>query len=160
MAFCSNCGAKMDDGAKFCTVCGYAPEAASAAGYQQPYTAAAVVYTEPSDITSEFSPEDIEENRKLAALVYLGVFLWLPFLAAPKSEYCRFHANQAVSLFILYLLCSLCMIVPFIGWIVGGVGYIVTFIFNIMGFCRAWNRKAKKLPICGSWVFFKYKIAE
>lgn len=155
MAFCPNCGSKLEDGAKFCAVCGYATEQAQG-GAGQPYVAP--VYKDPNDFTDQYAPEDIGENKKLAALSYLGVLVFLPFLASPKSEYCRFHANQSVALMVLTLLCSLCLIVPFLGWIVGGVGDVVCLVFLIMGFVRAWKGKAKALPICGKWTFFKVKL--
>ncbi len=104
--------------------------------------------------TPQATPDAIE-NKGLAALCYVSlIFVVIALLANGKSPFVRHHANQAVGVNVLMLLCVLVMIIPFIGWIVGGIGYLVVFIFMIVGFANAMGYKTSTLPICGNWKFF------
>lgn len=45
--------------------------------------------------------EDIEHNRPLAVLSYVGPFVVIPLVFARESKFARFHANQGLILFLL-----------------------------------------------------------
>ena len=97
------------------------------------------------------SPE-AESYRILTALSYLSlIFLFLTLILGGDSNYVRKHANQAVALNLWYLLCAVCCIVPFLGWIVGGVGSIAGFIFMLICFFRALRYDFYTIPITGKW---------
>jgi uncharacterized membrane protein len=51
----------------------------------------------------EFTPEDIQKNKDMAALSYLWLFSIIVFLARRDSLFVRLHAKQGVVLFILSL---------------------------------------------------------
>ena len=55
----------------------------------------------PDSASPNIDPADIEKNKTMAGLAYLIFFL--PLLACPDSKYGRYHANQALLLFILGL---------------------------------------------------------
>ena len=46
-----------------------------------------------NDITQQFAPEDIQKNKVISALSYLGILFFLPLVAAPESRFGKFHAN-------------------------------------------------------------------
>lgn len=93
--------------------------------------------------------KDIEENKVLAVLSYLGILFLVPLLAAPKSKFAKFHANQGCVLFIAEVALTMVWIIPILGWIVGFVGGIGTLVLAIMGIINALNGKAVKLPLIG-----------
>ena len=63
-----------------------------------------------------FTQEDIDKNKTIAGLAYIIFFL--PLIACPDSRYGRFHANQALILFIVGLAGSIILsIIPIIGTI-------------------------------------------
>lgn len=169
MAKCPKCNAELADDAKFCTACGEKLEAA--AQPQQPIpeapkteaeapkaeTAAASAAAATSntlqdlnntpDITDQFDAADINDNKVMAILCYLGWLILIPLIAS-KSRYVKFHANQGLILFIAGFL----SIIPLVGWVIS----IVAFILAILGIINAINGRAKQLPIIGKFSLIKY----
>lgn len=47
-----------------------------------------------SDMTSQFDPRDIQNNKVMAILAYFGILVLIPIFAAKESKFARFHANQ------------------------------------------------------------------
>ncbi len=127
MAFCSKCGAQMEDDVKVCPACGYNTEEKKAVDISS-------TITDTADRTAEFDPTDIANNKVMAVLAYLGWLLLITILAAPNSKFARFHANQGIILFI-------CGFIPVLNFI--------AFIFCIIGIVNVVNGKAKELPIIG-----------
>ncbi len=97
------------------------------------------------------SPE-AAQYRILTALSYLSpLFLIIMLVLGGEYNYVRKHAQQALALLMWYFLCSLCMIVPFLGWLVGGVGMVVGFVFMIICVVRALKYDIYEIPITGKW---------
>ncbi len=59
---------------------------------------------EKTRINYDFSDEDIEENKNLAAFAYLGIFFLLPFAKRNESDFCKAHAKQGIAVFIMSLI--------------------------------------------------------
>ncbi len=149
MAFCTKCGSNIPDGENFCPNCG-APTAPAGA-YQQP------VCANPNDHTDDFTSEDINRTQYLCALCYISfLFGILGLLAEPNSKFLRYHLNQVLMLNIFLVVCTVAAIVPFLGWVVCGVGTIVYFVFMVMGIVRACKGKAVDLPIIGKYTVFHW----
>ncbi len=167
MAFCGNCGTKIENDVKFCSGCGTAVAAPAQPTQQQaqptpppaqevpaqapPNTV--VTQSEPVDVTHLFSPEDIEKNKAMGILAYLVFFV--PLIAAKDSAYAKFHANQGFVLFLGYVICSTLWIIPILGWIAAPICYVVVTVLEIMGLIHSISGKARKLPIAGKFKIFK-----
>ncbi len=135
MAFCSNCGKEIPDGAKSCPACGVK------------LVASAKKTVENWDHTDEFDAADISDNKVYALSAYLfslvGVFLC--HILAKKSDYAQFHAREALKIHItsivVYLLsvlfCWTC-IVPVAGVII----CIILFVVKIIAFVQVCLGKA------------------
>lgn len=167
MAFCGNCGTKVEDGKKFCPECGTVMEAKAPQQQPQPQQQAPqqaqpqVQYQQPvqaqpapntkggADYTAQFDPADIEANKMMALLSYIIFFI--PLLAAKGSKYAMFHANQGLILFLAGVVVSIAgSIIPILGWfIILPVGCIIVAVLGIMGIINAWKGVAKDLPIIG-----------
>jgi uncharacterized membrane protein len=66
--------------------------------------------------TGTFEQTDIDDNKVMAGLAYLIFFL--PLLVCPQSRYAKFHANQALLLFIVAIVGNIILgIIPIIGWL-------------------------------------------
>lgn len=102
-----------------------------------------------------FDPQDIQDNKAISAVGYLGFLFFLPLVVSKNSAFGRFHANQALVLFIASMICSFVMVIPIVGWIVGAVGGIACFVFMIMGIVNAASGNAKELPIIGKFRIIK-----
>ncbi len=173
MAFCSKCGAEIEEGAKFCQVCGEATEAKAASD-----SVADTVkdkfneFNNTADTTNECDPADIENNKVMAVLSYFGILVLIPIFAAKDSKFARFHANQGLVLWITALVVGIALgiVVGILGaiLILVGLGFlsiilsiissavsIAFLVLAILGIVNAATGKAKELPIIGKFKILK-----
>ena len=141
MAFCSNCGTKVEDGVKFCPNCG------AAVGPKQEekktdFTEKVAALNNTPDTTAEYDEKDIADNKVYAILSYFWILFLVPLLAAKESRFARFHANQGLVLFLASIICG---VIPIVGWILG----VVVLILEIIGIVNAAQGKAKEVPLVG-----------
>ena len=169
MAFCGNCGPKIDDNAKFCPGCGQAveapateqikteateqPKAEQAQGQQNDLSAKVANLNNTKDTTDQFDKDDIEKNKAMGLLAYILFFI--PLLAAKDSPFARYHANQGLVLFLCGLISSVLWIIPILGWIIAPILSIVITVLAVIGIINALNGKAKELPIIGKFKILK-----
>ena len=149
MAFCSNCGAQLPDNSAVCPSCGAQQD--NNANQQQAYVNQQPNYANVNgaDFTGQMDPNDIQQNKVMAVLAYFGILFLIPLLAAPNSRFARFHANQGLILFLAEVILGVIAIIPFVGWILCGLGEIAAFVFMILGIVHAANGEAKELPLIG-----------
>ena len=147
MAFCGKCGKEMEDGAKFCPHCG-----ASSTG--EPAKRAAQVEEIQAD------PNDAEQGKVMSILSYLFILCLIPLITGDykKSEYVKYHLNQGLVLFIVWIawlivsnllgflfsgvLIFLYILIRFAVWI----GVLALCVIGIMNVSKG---KMKPLPIIG-----------
>ena len=178
MAFCGNCGHKYEEGTKFCPGCGAAlaapaqPEAAPPPPPQQPaapandFGAKLQSLNNTADSTSAFDPADIQQNKAMGILAYLGPLVFIPMFAAKGSKFARFHANQGLTLFIACVAWSI--VYSILNWIILAISWRLYFISSIiglfslvflvlavLGIVNAVNGRAKELPVIGKFKFLK-----
>ena len=138
MAFCSNCGKEVPDGASVCSSCG-----ASLAGTPAAKSA------EEFDHTSDYDADDISANKVYALSAYILSFfgVLLCNVLAKESPYAQFHAREALKLdvvaIVVYvlsvLLCWTC-IVP----VAGAVLEIILIVVRIISFVQVCKGEAKE----------------
>ena len=161
MAFCRNCGAEVKDDAKFCPSCGAATSDKSDFEQKVNETAKKVAdLNNTADTTSEFDPQDIENNKVFAALAYLGVLVLVPILAAKDSKYAMYHANQGLILFIaqivLSVIVSIIISISSILGFISGIFNLIVLVVQIIGLVNAIQGRAKELPIVGKYRILNY----
>lgn len=161
MAFCNKCENQLPDGANNCPNCG-AP-----AGNTQQNTQNAQDFVNnmmnTNDTTSQFDPQDINNNKGMSVLAYIGFLFLVPLLACPNSKFARYHTNQGLVLFLLEfalgVVTGILGIIPIAGLIIGGllsaVGGIFTLVLMIMGIINAAQGQAKELPLIGKITLLK-----
>gem|GEM_PF-736475 len=103
---------------------------------------------------------DIEQNKVLAVLAYIGIFVLVPLLAAPRSRFARYHTNQGMVLFLgglaFWAATAVLAAVPLVNlitlpitiltWCLLPVGVLV---FMIIGVIHAASGEYKPLPWIG-----------
>lgn len=175
MIICSKCGTQMNDGTAFCKNCGtpvgqpqmVQPQMGMNQGAYQPQQPA----FDPYNHTAEFSAKDISDNKVMAMLPYL--FSWigvvLVLLASKESPYASFHVKQYLKVLVtqavmslISIACIVVMIIPVLGWIIGGLGLvaiaimnIILFVVTIIGFFGVCKGTAKELPIVKGLKFLR-----
>lgn len=120
-------------------------------------------FTKTQDLTGSFDGGDIESNKTMAILAYLSILVLVPLFTARNSKFAMFHVNQGIVLAIVEVVIGAVMGVlvwiPFVGMIVsivGGLVGLVCLVLAIWGIINAANGQAKKLPVIGNIVLFKY----
>lgn len=190
MANCANCGVVLVEGATECASCGApvvavmetgaAPGPAAPGGYQQAppqYQQAPPQYQQAPPQYQQVPPAggvpvsreaDIEANKAMAVLSYLGILVLIPIFAAKQSPFARFHANQGLVLFLAAVAYGIlsAIILAIVGAIVFSsysgfglytalslilnLGYIFFLVLAIMGIVNAVKGEEKRLPLIGN----------
>lgn len=113
-----------------------------------------------ADTTADYTAEDIEQNKVMALLAYLGLLFLVPMFAAPNSKYARYHANQGLVLslaavafgivyvILVFLLLAISWRLTFLTSILGLL-WIAYPVLAVIGIINALNGKAKELPLIG-----------
>lgn len=97
-----------------------------------------------NDTTSQ---QDIEKNKTMAILAYFIFFI--PLLTDAKdSKFAKFHANQALLVWLVGVV-SWFLTVTFFGAIIGLPLSLVAFVLWIIGLMNAVNGQMKRLPVIG-----------
>ncbi len=163
MAKCPNCGAPMEDNAKFCPSCGAPVNEAPKTENQGEQNKNENFFTQLNDTpdtTADYTKEDIDKNKVMGVLAYLGLLVLVPLLAAKDSKFARFHSNQGLVLLIAEGICSvlsaILSLIPF--WLIRLPIYLVQialFVLAIIGIVNAASGKAKELPLIGKITILK-----
>lgn len=166
MAFCNKCGAQIDDNAAVCPACGAQQNAANNAN-PNPIPNPIPANMQGADYSGQYDPNDVQQNKVMAVLAYIGLLFLIPLLAAPQSPYARFHTNQGLILFIVDIIVGvvggilsvILAFIPIAGPIISG---IITFLLSactlalmILGIVNAATGKAKELPVIGKFRLIK-----
>jgi uncharacterized membrane protein len=107
-----------------------------------------------------YESADIEQNKVMAVLAYLGPLVLVPILAAKDSKFAKFHANQGLVLFICSIVYWIALM--FISFVLYSISdYLGIFVhilrllniaflvLAILGIVNAINGQAKELPVIG-----------
>jgi len=168
MATCKKCGIELEEGVKKCPACGWEVEEEKA----EEATSEKIEDTiknlnDTPDSTDEFDKKDIEDNKVMAILSYIGILFLIPLLAAKDSKFARYHTNQGLVLFIADLIVgaavsvvgTILAFIPILGWIVVALvslaAGIAILALMIVGIINAANGKAKELPVIGKFRILK-----
>ena len=160
MALCTKCGAFVDDSAKVCESCGtpVGADATQNAGTQQTVFDK---FTDTEDATAAFSQEDIEKNKAMAVIAYLGILVLVPIFAAKESPFAKFHSNQGLVLLLAGIAYSIATgIINSIVHLavlrsIFSIAGLLFLALMILGIVNAVNGKAKKLPVIGDITLLK-----
>ena len=109
------------------------------------------------NVDRDFTQEDLEQNRTMAALGYIVFFV--PLIKCRDSKVGRYCANQGLILLVLMILVSILFnifaVVPFIGWLftlLGGLASFALFLIGLMCFVMMMtDGRVTDLPYVGGF---------
>jgi uncharacterized membrane protein len=107
--------------------------------------------TTPQPSSTQCDPADVQENKGITVLSYIGILCLVPLLAKKDSKFAQYHAKQGLVLFIMELIIWVLIVIPVLGWIIYVVGIITSLVLAIMGIMNVVNGKCKELPIIGKF---------
>ena len=99
---------------------------------------------QPVHITPD--PADVQQNKYIAILSYLGILLLIPMLIRRDSQFCRYHLNQGIVLFFVNIIINI--LSGFVGII--GILSIGTLILMVMGIVNCCKGVCAPLPLIGN----------
>lgn len=102
-------------------------------------------------VMPSFDKKDIEENKILACLSYIGILFLIPLLAKKDSKFCQEHAKQGIVFFIAGLILGVISMVPLLGWLVGFFGWIVMLILGLMAVIKTLQGEFWEIPVIGAY---------
>lgn len=153
MKKCSKCGAEIEDSAMKCPVCGATQITDQGEDLGKKITESFGKFNDTKETTSEYDSRDIESNKVFAILSYIGILFVVGLIAAPKSKFARFHANQGLVLFIteivLGIVSGIVSFIPVVSGIVSAVVGIISLVYMVIGIYNSASGKAKELPVIG-----------
>ena len=89
--------------------------------------------------------KDVQENKAIAILSYIGILCLVPLLAKKESKFAQFHAKQGLVLFVAEVIGM--FLIPLFG--LGALINLAALIFSIIGIVNVAGGKMAKLPIVG-----------
>lgn len=87
-----------------------------------------------------FDQKDVEENKLVAALSYLGLLFLVPLLIKKESPFAQFHAKQGLVICIAFFLFSF---IPVFGWLAN----IALLIVDVIAIIKTLNGEAWEIPV-------------
>lgn len=131
------------------------PQSTNPAPQQQPRSSS----SQPTPAAGQLDTKDIEENKLLAAISYIGIISVIVYFAKKDSAFAQFHAKQGMALFgiwvILFMAGFVIGLIPWIGWLIGLAIFFINmgvFITALIGLIQAVSGKYWKLPVIGDAV--------
>jgi len=97
------------------------------------------------------SSKDVEENKAITFLSYLGILALVPLFAKKESKFAQFHAKQGLVLFIAWFVVAwISGFIPFLGWfLIAPAVSIFGIVLVVMGLINVAKGEMKELPVIG-----------
>lgn len=93
---------------------------------------------------------DIEENKVIAAIGYLGILFLVPLLLKKESKFALFHAKQGLVLFIVEVILMILGWIPILSFLVFLI-WIGVVVLIVMGIVQALQGQYWKMPLLGDY---------
>jgi len=142
MANCKKCGKSVNKGVKFCPSCG-----------------AAVTASRSNTAVKRAGSADVEQNKTMAIVAYFLFFVPLLTGDYKKSEFLKFHTNQATVLCIASVIgwtaSSILIFALFIGLVLMPLVGIASLVLFIIGIINVVNGRMQPLPIIGKFTIIQ-----
>lgn len=106
--------------------------------------------TQPMSKMPSTNSKDIEENKVIAAIGYVGIFCLLPLILKKDSPFAHHHGKQGLVLCIAWVAIVIVGWIPVLGWLVGFLGSIAVLVLSVIGIIQALQGNMWEAPIVGN----------
>lgn len=86
-------------------------------------------------------------ERSKDIISYLGILVLFVFLWRDKEKPASGHLRQGLVLFGLEIVFTLILVVPFVGWLIGLLGWLVCALLSVRGIFKAAQGKEWSIPV-------------
>lgn len=101
--------------------------------------------------TKKVSGAEERKEDLIAILSYIGILFLVPLLVSKDNEFAQFHAKQGLVLFLYNLISGAILVIPLLGWIVGAVLMMGSFVMMVIGIVNVLKGEKKPLPLIGKY---------
>jgi len=91
-------------------------------------------------------------EKVLAALSYVWVLVFVPFVLGHDKPFVAQHAKQGLGLFIFELILIVVGLVPLLGWLAALAGWIAVMVAAVIGIAHALGGKPYEIPILNNYI--------
>lgn len=97
------------------------------------------------------STTPVGNDKLFAILAYVGILWLIGLLVAPEKDHAfvKNHVNNGILLTICTVVANIIIMIPILGWILGGLIDVVILVFWVMALIAAIQGKMHTLPIIG-----------
>ena len=93
---------------------------------------------------------DAKVKAIISHITIVGWIIALVINSGKKEEFASFYIRQNLGLILVCIALSIIFTIPWIGWLVGGVGYIILFVFWLMSLIWSVSDEMKPVPWLGA----------
>ncbi len=112
--------------------------------------------SQPMGEESMRAPESKGEKIDAVTLLsYIGVLFLVPLLTRKEDDFSQFHAKQGMILFLAEVATMFVAWIPLLGWLLGGLLWVVWIVLSVLGIVNVIKGKKEELPVIGE---FAYKL--
>lgn len=91
----------------------------------------------------------MKKSKFLAILSYLNFLVLIPLFAGGRNGFVKKHMKQGLFLLLCLVLLPFVLIIPLLGWIIGGVWAAALLILWVIGIVSAATGHERSLPLIG-----------
>jgi len=102
-------------------------------------------------IKQNFEKKDIDDNKLIACLSYIGFLFLIPMFAKKDSKFCQEHAKQGLVFFLAGIALSIIWAVPLLGWLIGFVGWILMLAVGLAAIIKTLQGEFWEIPVIGQY---------
>ena len=99
----------------------------------------------------EFTKNDIDDNKLVSAIGYLGILCLIPLLLKKNSKYAQYNGKQGLVITIAWVILWIGNIIPLLGQIIWFVGSIALLVLVVMGVMNALQGNVWEMPYLGKY---------
>jgi len=93
---------------------------------------------------------DAKVKAIISHITIVGWIIALVINSGKKEEFASFYIRQNLGLILAAIALSIIITIPWIGWLIGGVGYIILFVFWLMSLIWSVSDEMKPVPWLGN----------
>jgi|SRR3989338_3727942 len=94
---------------------------------------------------------DVEANKMIAAVGYLGILCLIPLLLKKNSPFAQHHGKQGLVIVIAWLILFVANVIPFLGQLAWMVGSVLLLVLVVLGIVNSLNGKFWEMPFLGEY---------
>ena len=98
-----------------------------------------------------FDQKDVEENKLIACLSYIGILCLVPLLAKKDSKYAQEHGKQGLVLLIAFVVVMVVGWIPILGWLVGFFGSLILLVLGLIALIKCLMGEFWEIPVIGQY---------